>query len=93
VSNALLKQLPPRSIICEYLYLHAYIIVIYFVSLCESEGLLLDLDGVQRHGNKGNRSYLVIALQGQIKGEHHERHHLLPLVLAIQSGQSMLPHS
>jgi hypothetical protein len=35
---------------------------------------------------KGDGSHVVIALCGQIKGEHHKRCHLLPLVLVTQSG-------
>jgi hypothetical protein len=62
------------------------IIVIYVVALCGSEGLLLDLDELLSHWNKGNQSYIVIALQGQIKGEHHERYHLVPSVLVTQLG-------
>jgi hypothetical protein len=73
----------------RWIVFHAYVVVTYVVSLRGSEGLLLDLAGLIRQWEKGNGSCVVIALLGKIKGEHHERCHLLPSVLVTQSGVSV----
>ncbi len=56
------------------------------VSLRGSEGLLLDLAGLIRQWEKRDGTSVVIALLEKIKGEHHERCHLLPSVPVTQSG-------
>jgi hypothetical protein len=56
------------------------------VSLRGSEGLLLDLAGLIHQWEKGDGNCIVIALLGKIKGEHHERCHLLQSVPVTQSG-------
>jgi hypothetical protein len=62
------------------------VVVTYVVSLRGSEGLLLDLAGLIRQWEKRDGTSVVIALLGKIKGEHHERCHLLPSVPVTQSG-------
>jgi hypothetical protein len=69
-----------------WIVFQAYVVVTYVVSLRGSEGLLLDLVGLICQWEKGDGSCVVIALLGKIKGEHHERCHLLPSVLVTQSG-------
>jgi hypothetical protein len=50
------------------------------------EGLLLDLEGLHRFWNSGDASYVVVTLQGTVKGESNDRDHLLPCVLVTLSG-------
>jgi hypothetical protein len=54
--------------------------VSYVVSLRGKEGLLLDLEGLHQHASTGDGSYVVITLQGTVKGESNDRDHLLPYV-------------
>ena len=65
---------------------HAYSVVCYVVSLRGSEGLLLDLEGLNRHWSDREERHVIIALQGQVKGETGDRDHLLPCVIRTLSG-------
>jgi hypothetical protein len=58
----------------------------YVLSLRGPEGLLLDLEGLLEERNRDPSQYIVVALWGKIKGEHHERSHLLPSVNLTGSG-------
>jgi hypothetical protein len=53
-----------------------------------SEGFLLDLGGLRKHSidPKGNQNYFLIPSMGKVKGEHHDRCHLLPCTFATKSG-------
>jgi hypothetical protein len=70
----------------RWIVFRAYVVISYVVSLRGAEGLLLDLDGLRRHRGEGGDEYLVIALLGKIKGEHHDLAHLLPCVHVTSSG-------
>jgi hypothetical protein len=74
----------------RWIVFHAYVVVTYVVSLRGSEGSLLDLEGLHKYWGKGDGSYVTIALRGKIKGEHHERCHLLPSVPVTSSGVKVL---
>ena len=63
-----------------------YSVVCYVISLRESEGLLLDLAGLHRHWSASEDRHVIIALQGQVKGETGDRDHLLPCVGKTASG-------
>ncbi len=63
-----------------------YFAVCYVVSLRGAEGLLLDIGGLRDHFRIPEEPYVVIALLGIVKGEHHERQHLLPCVNTTSSG-------
>ena len=65
---------------------HTYSVVCYVISLRGSEGLLLDLEGLHRHWSNSEERHLIIALQGQVKGETGDRDHLLPCVSKTASG-------
>eukprot|EP00978_Attheya_sp_CCMP212_P015773 scaffold40823_cov60-Attheya_sp.AAC.1 len=69
----------------RWIVFRAYVVILYVVSLCGAEGLLLDLDGLCRHRGEGGDEYLVIALLGKIKGEHQDLAHLLPCVHGVTS--------
>lgn len=62
-----------------------YFCVCFVVSLRSPEGLLCDLEGVLDHFDD-SRSYVIIALLGKVKGEHHSRQHLMPCVNVTSSG-------
>jgi hypothetical protein len=64
----------------------AFYAVSYVLSLRGPEGLLLDLEGLLEERNRAPSQYIVVALWGKIKGEHHERSHLLPSVNRTGSG-------
>jgi hypothetical protein len=70
----------------RWLVFHTYAMVCYVVSLRGSEGLLLDLSGLNRKWGVGGERYVVIALLGKIKGETGDRSHLLPCVNKTSSG-------
>ena len=69
-----------------------YFTISYVISLRGPEVLLLDLEGVRRHfnsqfGDDGSPERHVVALLGQVKGQHNERQHLLvPSVNKTKSG-------
>jgi hypothetical protein len=58
------------------------------VSLRGSEGFLLDLGGLNLHKLDEDKStkYFIIPLMGKVKGEHHDRCHLLPCTTKTDSG-------
>jgi hypothetical protein len=70
----------------RWVVFHTYAVVCYVLSLRGSEGLLLDLDGLHRHWGTGDGTYVVVTLQGTIKGESNDRDHLLPCVPVTSSG-------
>jgi hypothetical protein len=70
----------------RWVVFHSYAVVCYVLSLRGSEGLLLDLAGLHRYWGSGDGTYLVVTLQGTIKGETNDRDHLLPCVLTTSSG-------
>ena len=67
----------------------AYVVLTYVLSLRGSEGFIIDTKGILENWNKGSDSYLIIALLGKVKGEHHRRFHLLPAVQVTRSGISV----
>jgi hypothetical protein len=70
----------------QWIVFHTYVMLCYVVSLQGCEGLLLDLDGLDRKWSVSEDKYLVIALLGKIKGEAGDRAHLLPSVTITSSG-------
>jgi hypothetical protein len=65
----------------------AYFAITYVDSLRGPEGLLVDLGGLRRNFVKGeDLNYVIVALLGQVKGEHGEREHLLPTASKTRSG-------
>ena len=77
---------PSREERHRWIVFHSFVVVTYVVSLRGPEGFLLDLDGLNRHKSRGGQRYLVIALLGQIKGEHQDRSHLIPCIPVTRSG-------
>ena len=63
-----------------------YFLLCYVISLRGPEGLLLDLEGLRQHFQTNHNFYTTIALLGTVKGEHHERQHLLHSVNETSSG-------
>lgn len=64
----------------------AYAVLTYVVSLRGSEGFLLDLGGLRRHAPKESDKFFLIPLLGKVKGESHDRCHLLPCTFKTSSG-------
>ena len=52
----------------------------------ESEGLLLDLGGINKYWDIGDGSYFIITLHGKIKGEQNDVAHKIPCVNVTNSG-------
>jgi hypothetical protein len=69
-------------------FLGAYTVITDLVSLCGSEGFLLDLGGLKLHAPDRSKTcdYFLIPLMGKVKGEHHNRCHLLPRTFLTASG-------
>jgi hypothetical protein len=70
----------------RWVVFHTYAVVCYVLSLRGTEGLLLDLEGLHRHWGSGDGTYVVVTLQGTIKGESNDWDHLLPCVAVTSSG-------
>jgi hypothetical protein len=64
----------------------AYCAICFVVSLRGSEGLMVDLGGLCSHFNDCPEKYSVVSLRGRVKGENHERSHLLPCSNETDSG-------
>jgi len=62
-----------------------YVVVTYVISLRGPEGFLLDIRGLLKYWREEN-DYVIIALLGKIKGEHHDIAHLIPAVTKTKSG-------
>jgi hypothetical protein len=76
----------------RWLVFLAYSVITYTLSLRGSEGFLLDLKGLHRNFNVPGRNFLQVALLGKVKGESHDRCHLLPSVLQTSSGIEVHHH-
>jgi hypothetical protein len=72
----------------RWVVIGAYSVVTYVVSLRGSEGFLLDLGGLRKYAEtpSSDKSYFLIPLMGKVKGEHHDRCHLLPCTFKTESG-------
>ena len=70
----------------KWIVFNAYATLVYVVSLRGPEGLLIDLDSLNRHWPPRNKHYVTIALLGRVKGETTDRTHLLPSVNITSSG-------
>ena len=70
---------------CKWVMAGGYFCFCFVVSLRSPEGLLCDLEGVLDHFDDA-RPYVIIALLGKVKGEHHARQHLMPSVSVTDSG-------
>jgi hypothetical protein len=70
----------------RWIVFHSYAVVSYVLSLRGKEGLLLDLEGLNRHWGSGDGSYVIVTLQGTVKGETNDRDHLLPCAPVTDSG-------
>jgi hypothetical protein len=72
----------------RWIVLGAYSVITYVMSLRGSEGFLLDLGGLWIHEPdfKKQLTYFLIPLMGKVKGEHHDRCHLLPCTFKTDSG-------
>jgi hypothetical protein len=70
----------------RWIVFYTYAVISYVLSLRGREGLLLDLDGLHPHWDSGDGTYVVVPLQGTIKGESNDRDHLLPCLLETASG-------
>jgi hypothetical protein len=65
-----------------------YSVVTCVISLWGTEGFLLDLGGLWKHSVdvKTVSSYFLIPLRSKVKGEYHDRCHLLPCAFQTNSG-------
>jgi len=70
----------------DWIVFSAYITIAYVISLRGPEGFLLDLEGLNRYWQQDPERYIVIALLGKVKGEHHDLAHLIPCTLRTISG-------
>jgi len=85
--ESFIDQAQSRAERDRWIFAGTYFIICYVDSLRGSEGLLLDLEGLRSHFYTGSDlGYVVVALLGEVKGEHGERQHLLPTVDETTSG-------
>jgi hypothetical protein len=72
----------------RWVVLGTYTIVTYLVLLRGSVGFLLELGGLKMHAPDRNktRPYFLIPFMRKVKGEHHDRCHLLPCSFSTTSG-------
>ena len=75
----------PREI-NRWMVFHTYAVVSYVLSLRGREGLILDLEGLHRHWGAGDGTYVIVTLQGTVKGKSNDRDHLLLCVHTTSSG-------
>jgi hypothetical protein len=71
----------------RWIMLGTYSVITYVISLRGSEGFLLDLGGLWKYqiDCEQQPSYFLIPLMGKVKGEHHDRCHLLPCSFQTKS--------
>jgi hypothetical protein len=71
-----------------WIVIGTYSVVTYGISLCGSEGFLLDLEGLWKYSVDLNQAsnYFLIPLMGMVKGEYHDCCHLLPCTFQTKSG-------
>ena len=70
----------------DWIVFSTYITIAYVISLRGPEGFLIDLDGLNRHWRETQEDYVIIALLGKVKGEHHDLAHLIPSSINTKSG-------
>jgi len=70
----------------DWMVFSTCITISYVISLRGPEGFLLDSDGLNRHWDRMEERYFVIALLGKVKGEHHDLAHLIPCTLETKPG-------
>lgn len=67
-------------------YCVVYVVGSYTISLRGNTCYLSDLDGSNRHCDRNDGKYFIIALLGKIKGEHNGRAHHIPCYNVKNSG-------
>jgi hypothetical protein len=55
-------------------------------SQAKAASSILDLEGLHHHWGVGDGTYVIVTLQGAVKGESIDRDHLLPCVFVTLSG-------
>jgi hypothetical protein len=70
----------------RWLVFLTYSVITYTLSLRGTEGFYLDLGGLHKFNELENGNHIIIPLLGKIKGEHHDRCHLMPCVKTTGSG-------
>jgi hypothetical protein len=77
----------------RWIVFHSFSVVSYSLSLRGREALLLDLEGLHRHWtttdgtwDSDGQKYVIVPLQGRVKGETNDRDHLLPCIQTTSSG-------
>ena len=63
-----------------------YSVISYVLSLRGSEGFMIDVESTYRLKDRNDGTYQTIGLMGRVKGEVHDRCHLVPCVWATGSG-------
>jgi hypothetical protein len=72
----------------RWVVIGTYSVVTYVISLRGTKGFLLDLGGLRKHAMDvcESHEYFLIPLMGKVKGEHHDRCHLLPFTFRTLLG-------
>jgi hypothetical protein len=81
-----IQSAPTSRELNRWTVLHMFVVVTYMESLRGPEGFLIDLEGLHRYWKGENEDHFIIALRGNIKGEHNARCHLLPCVPITGTG-------
>ena len=63
-----------------------YAVVSYVLSLRGNEGFMMDIDSMWKHRDRNDGTYFTVGLMGRVKGENHDRCHLIPCVNETGSG-------
>ena len=70
----------------RWLVFIVYCVITYTLSLRGTEGFYLDLGGLDQFKENGSDRHFIVPLLGQVKGEHHDKCHLLPCIKETSSG-------
>ena len=63
-----------------------YSVISYVLSLRGVEGFMVDIESTYRLKDRNDGTYLTVGLMGRVKGETHDRCHLVPCVQVTGSG-------
>lgn len=86
LAESKVEEVATNEELARWITFISYMVITYVLSLRGSEGLMLDLDGLNKQWIIKRKNHVVVVLSGRLKGEDNTRLHHIPCVKITKSG-------
>ena len=86
LAEAKVEEAVSEDEVARWITFISYMVITYVLSLRGSEGLMLDLGGLNKQWIIKRTNHVVVVLSGKLKGEGNARLHHIPCVKVTKSG-------